>query len=102
MTPSAMRSYFVPIMIETLGEAWTHGVRLTMRCAWGKQLGLKSIRECIYTKELDMETLICTHGAAFPISMLASRLKCPRCDSRRVIIIYSFQRNDLSSKAVGW
>lgn len=37
-------------------------------------------------------------GAAFPISMLESRLKCPRCDSRRVIIIYWFPANGTSQQ----
>ena len=48
-------SYFVPVMIETLGEAYSLGVRVTMRCAWGKRAGLKTIRECQYTKELELE-----------------------------------------------
>jgi hypothetical protein len=67
-------------MIETLREAYSLGVRVTMRCAWGKRAGLKTIRECQYTKELELESVICTRGAGFTLSGLEGRLKCPRCD----------------------
>src|SRR3954452_13375469 len=33
-------------------------------------------------------TLVWTRGAAFPISQLDSRLKCPLCGSRRVALIF--------------
>ena len=74
--------------VETLGDAFSLGWRVTMRCAWGNRDGLKSIRECIYQKELDMETLVATRGKAFPLSRLESRLRCPRCGSRRVMVLY--------------
>ena len=78
------------MQIGTLGDAWTHSARITMYCAWGKREGLKSIRECQYSKELDMETLICTRGKSFPMDLLSQRLKCPRCGSRRVRLFFSF------------
>jgi hypothetical protein len=74
--------------IETLGQAFSLGWRITVRCAWGKRDGMKSVRECAYRYELDMETLVWTRGAAFPLSRLESCLKCPRCGSRRVVLIY--------------
>jgi len=61
--------------IETLGEALSHGWRITVRCAWGKREGMKSIRECVYGRELDLETLVWTRGRAFPLSRLETRLK---------------------------
>ena len=38
------------------------GWRITMRCAWGKHDGLKTKRECLYRRELDIETLVATRG----------------------------------------
>ena len=74
--------------VETIGVARSLGWRVHMRCAWGRREGLKSIRECKYRRELDLETLICTRGAAFPLSNLESRLKCPQCGSRRVTVVF--------------
>jgi hypothetical protein len=74
--------------IETLGEAFKAGWRITVRCAWGKREGLKSIRECRHTYELDMQTLIWTRGADLPLSLLEDRLRCPRCRSLRVRLLY--------------
>ncbi len=35
-----------------------------------------------------METLVWTRGRAFPLSRLESRLRCPRCGSRNVVVLY--------------
>lgn len=75
--------------IETLGEAYSASWRVMARCAWGPRDGMKRIRECVYSAELDLQTLIWTRGAAFPLDMLASRLKCPRCGSRRVRVAFT-------------
>jgi hypothetical protein len=76
--------------IETLGEARSQGWRVTVRCAYGRSEGPRSqsSRECNYRKELDMETLAWTRGRAFPLSRLESRLRCPRCGSRYVVVLY--------------
>lgn len=74
--------------IETIGEAWSLRWRIRMRCAHGKRDGMKSIRECLYKCDLDLETLVCTRGAAMPLGQLAERLKCLRCGSRRVALVY--------------
>ncbi len=80
--------------VETLGEAFAYGWRITARCAWGKQReGLQSKKECVYRAELDLETLVWTRGRAFPLSALASRLRCPHCGSRQVTLIYSLPTN---------
>jgi hypothetical protein len=76
-------------MVETLCEAKANGWRITARCAWGRRQGMKSVRECLSRYELDLETLIWTRGAEFPLSMLAERLKCPRCGSRRVVLLFN-------------
>jgi hypothetical protein len=33
--------------LETLGEAYSYGWRVTARCAHGKRDGMKSIKECV-------------------------------------------------------
>jgi DNA-directed RNA polymerase subunit RPC12/RpoP len=85
--------------IETLGEACSQGWRVTVRCAYGRSEGPRSqsSRECNYRKELDMETLVWTRGRAFPLSRLESRLRCPRCGSRYVVVLYEPPRR----RAVG-
>jgi len=75
--------------IETLGDAFSAGWRIKVRCAWGPRDGMKRVRECVFGGELDLQTLIWTRGAAFPLTMLESRLKCPRCGSRRVRVAFS-------------
>lgn len=75
-------------MASTLGEAHDLGWCIRARCAFGKRAGLKSIRECVHSYELDLATLLWTRGRAFPLGMLASRLKCPRCGSRRVAVYF--------------
>jgi hypothetical protein len=76
-------------MVETVGEAWQLGWRVTARCDFGKHDGMRSIRECVYAAELDMRTLVFTRGLSFPLSDLASRLKCPACGSRHIRLIYT-------------
>jgi hypothetical protein len=48
--------HFVLMVVETLGDAFAAGWRITARCAWGKREGMKSRRECQYRRELDLET----------------------------------------------
>lgn len=60
-----------------------------VRCAWGPRDGMKRVRECVYGGELDMATLVWTRGRDFPIGMLESRLRCPRCRSRLVRIAFT-------------
>jgi hypothetical protein len=45
------------MVVETLGDAWAAGWRVTARCAWGKCEGMKTRRECHYTQELDLPAL---------------------------------------------
>jgi hypothetical protein len=52
-----------PLMeVETIGVARSLGWRVHMRCAYGQHEGMKSIRECVYRKTLDLDTLVCTRG----------------------------------------
>ena len=84
--------YLFQVAIETLGEALSYGWRVTARCAHGKRDGMKSIKECVYRAELDMETLVWTRGRSFPLSRLETRLRCPMCGSRDVRLIFTVPR----------
>jgi hypothetical protein len=79
--------------IQTLGEAWRLGWRLTVRCIWGvdnpHSRSKRRTIECDTIAELDLKTLVWTRGDGFPIDQLEARLKCPRCGSRRVKILFS-------------
>jgi hypothetical protein len=87
--------------VETIGEAYSLGWRVTVRCVHGREDGAhsKSSRECINRKELDMETLVWTRGRAFPLSRLESRLRCPRCGSRNVVVLYQPPANTAVRKS---
>jgi hypothetical protein len=87
--------------VETIGEAWQLGWRVRARCDFGKRDAMKSIRECVYSAELDLRTLVWTRGTAFPLSELASRLKCPRCGSRLVRLVFSVPGQPSSMTAIG-
>jgi hypothetical protein len=75
-------------MMETLGDALSAGWRIRARWALGPRDGMKRVRECVYGAELYLPTLVWTRGATFPIGRLESRLKCPRCGSRRVMVLF--------------
>jgi hypothetical protein len=36
-----------------------------------------------------MDTLVWTRGKAFPLSRLESRLRCPMCGSRDVVLLFT-------------
>jgi DNA-directed RNA polymerase subunit RPC12/RpoP len=76
--------------VETIGEAYSLGWGVKVRCIYSREDGAhsKSSRECLYRGELDMETLVCTRGRAFPLSQLHSRLRCPRCGSRNIAVMF--------------
>ena len=76
------------VSVETLGEAWSLGWRVHMRCLDDGMRGLKHKRECGTRRELDMPTLVCTRGRDFPVAHLAERLRCPRCGCRRVAVMF--------------
>lgn len=86
-------------MIETLAEARDAGVHITARCGWGQRDAMKRIRECKTSIRFDLDTLIWTRGATFPVSMLESRLKCPRCGSRRVVLLFDLPGSPLAKRA---
>jgi hypothetical protein len=74
--------------VETLGEAFSLSWHIHMRCLDDGRRGLEHARECGYRRELDLETLVCTRGRAFPLTRLAECLRCPRCGCRRVAVMF--------------
>ena len=61
---------FVLMEVETLGIARSLGWKVHMRCANGYRQETRSMRRCVYRKQLDLETLVCTRGPNFPLSRL--------------------------------
>ena len=74
--------------VETLGVARSLGWRVHMRCANGYRQETRSMRRCVYRKQLDLETLVCTRGPNFPLGRLEGRLMCPACGNRRVTVVF--------------
>ena len=53
--------------VETLGVARSLGWKVHMRCANGYREDTRSMRRCVYRKQLDLETLVATRGPNFPL-----------------------------------
>jgi hypothetical protein len=66
--------------VETIGEAYQHGWRIHVRCAWGRREAVKSVRGCLGKAELDLHSLIWTRGAAFPVASLETGSNVPCAD----------------------
>lgn len=80
--------------IETLGDCLTHSVTVRVFCAFGPYTkGMQRGRECNWSYLADMETLVLTRGRDFPISLLRERVRCPRCGSRRLRVMFSVPTN---------
>ena len=62
------RSLYVLMPVETLGIARSVGWKVHTRCAHGPRDGMKRVRECVYRKQLDIDTLVCTRGPSLPLS----------------------------------
>lgn len=59
-----------------------------MRCTNGYRKSTRSMRRCVYRKQLDLKTLGATRGSNFPLSRLESRLMCPACGNRSVTVVF--------------
>lgn len=74
--------------VETLGQAWSLGWRLQVRCASGRGDGMKRYRACVFSAELDMDTLMMAKGPSFPLAKLGERLFCPSCHQTRMRLLF--------------
>jgi hypothetical protein len=83
-----MCSTFVLMEVETLGVARSLSWKVHMRCADGYRESTRSIRKCVYRKQLDLDTLVATRGPNFPLSRLESRLMYPSCGNRTVTVVF--------------
>src|SRR5277367_3172140 len=70
------------------GVARSLGWKVHMRCANGYREETRSMRRCVYRRQLDLETLVVTRGPNFPLSRLEGRLMCPACGSRQVTVVF--------------
>jgi hypothetical protein len=59
----------------------------------GYRESMKSMRRCVYRKQLDLDTLVCTRGPNFPLSRLEALLMCPCCGSRCVTVVFERPTN---------
>jgi hypothetical protein len=92
--------FFIRSMdVETLGDAFTHSSRATARCAGGVVDDRTHTRPCVYREELDLHTLVWTRGRNFPLARLESRLMCPRCGGRRVVLVFQTPAEPQRAKA---
>ncbi len=66
---------------------------------WGTRDAMKSARACTYRRELDMATLVATRGRDFPLAGLESRLRCPRCGSRRIAVMFDVPKQPMRNFA---
>ena len=67
---------------------WTIFVRLVDPSLHREAITSRPIRRCVYRKQLDLDTLVCTRGPNFPLSRLELRLMCPACGSRDVTVVF--------------
>ncbi len=67
LTKPTRCSTFVLMEVETLGVARSLAGSVHMRCANGYRLETRSMRKCVYRKQLDLETLVATRGPNFPL-----------------------------------
>jgi hypothetical protein len=49
--------------------------------------------------ELDLDTLVWAPGGAFLVSVLEGRFKCPRCGSRRVVLLFDLPISPVAKRA---
>jgi hypothetical protein len=74
--------------VATLGQALQAGWGIKLRCPRGDRRGIVKIDACRYSAPLDLLTLVCTRGRTFPLSLLASRMACPNCGERPVLLTF--------------
>jgi len=84
--------------VLTLGDAFDAGWRVRTKCLGLLYVEDKLFGGCGEKCDLSMETLVWTRGRALPLSKLPERLKCPRCGSRRVRLLYDVPSEPISGE----
>ena len=65
------------MVVETIGEAWQLGWRITARCAFGNREGMKSIRRVRLFLRLRPQNPYLDTGCAFPGLRLGGSVEMP-------------------------
>ncbi len=87
--------------VSTLGEAWRAGWQITARCTENQRTWGSWDKKCPWQRSLDMVTLMATRGEGFPLTLLASRLRCPTCGNRKVTVLFHLPRSITHGPAGG-
>lgn len=74
--------------ITTLGEAYSAGWGVRMRCTRGDHRGIVKIDACRYETDLCLKSLVATRGRDFPLARLAARIRCPNCGDLGVTVAF--------------
>ena len=61
---------------------------MTARCDENRLNWARPVQLCEWQRPLDVMTFVATRGAAFPLALVASRLRCPNCGSRKVTVLF--------------
>jgi DNA-directed RNA polymerase subunit RPC12/RpoP len=99
LTRAAVVLILFYMTVETIGDAYSLARRVIARCSRGKEDHRTHTRECSHRREVDIETLVWTRGRDFPLSRLESRLRCPRCGSRSIVVMFQPPTNTAVNKA---
>lgn len=86
--------------MDTLGDALDGGWIIDLRCQRPSRIGTTKVGRCEYSMTLELKTLVATRGRGFPLTLLQSRLKCPKCGDRRVHVVFYGGRNVPAAAAV--
>lgn len=83
--------------VETVRDAMIAGWTAKARCQGKRREKIRDTRDCALIADLDMVTLGLTKGPNFPLSLLSSRLMCPRCGGRNVVVMFDVPRQRQSA-----
>ena len=61
---------------------------MTARCDENRLSWAPKRQPCEWQRPLDMVTLVATRGAAFPLALVSSRLRCPNCGSHKITVLF--------------
>jgi hypothetical protein len=70
-----------------LGRGMELGWRVSLQCE-RRRAGLKSVRACAGVQQLDMATLVASHGHMIEMADLQGLVVCPRCGSKNVALSF--------------
>lgn len=74
--------------VRTLGEAYSAGWGIRMRCQRGDHRGIVKIDACRYETALCLKSLVATRGRDFPLARIAARIRCPNCGDLGVMLAF--------------